>query len=175
MYFVLLNKAENQYFFFFSCVNQSLNPSFFCPLSNCPILIFFSLFFARKQIVLIVIMGSFEKLFLIPVPFDAPFTISLSIVIVRPLPWYENWLQLYLDKKTLTLAQLIPVFYTNNMYMILLRGACNRANETDELCESYRLHLMRSFGKGWGEQADRLSPLPNSADLGEVCRYHREI
>lgn len=120
-------------------------------------------------------MGSFEKLFLIPVPFDALFTISLSIVIVRPLPWYENWLQLYLDKKTLTLAQLIPVFYTNNMYMILLRGACNGANETDELCESYRLHLMHSFGKGWGEQADRLSPLPNSADLGEVCRYHREI
>lgn len=31
--------------------------------------------------------------------------------------------------------------------------------------ESYRLRLVRSLGRGWGEQADRLSPLPNSADF----------
>lgn len=119
-------------------------------------------------------MGSFEELFLIPVPFEALFTISLSTVIVRPLPWYENWLQVYLNKKTLTLAQLIHVFYANNMYMILLRGSLSSLKETMKPMnsESYRLHLMHSFGNGWGEQADRLSPLPNSADLEEVCRYH---
>ncbi len=92
-------------------------PSFFlCPPS--PSLVFSHLsLFTQRRTELIVFMWSSKEHFLI----STLLKFHLRIIILRQLPWYEKWLQFYLDKKTLTLAQPIPV-YINNMYMIFQEG-----------------------------------------------------
>lgn len=124
MYFVLLNKVENHFasmlLFFSQVILISISPVlslFHVTKTNRSDSYYWD--FWETSLSLLILMLCFH--------------FHLCIVIVRPLLWYENWLQLNLSKKTLTLAQ----FYTNNM--------CNlaRANETDEPGES-RPCLVRS-------------------------------
>ncbi len=99
-------------------------PSFFL-VHLSPSLVFSHLsLFTQKQTELMVFMWSSKELFLI----STLLKFHLRIIILRPLPWYEKWLQFYLDKKTLTLAQ--PGTCLHKRYVHdLPRGALGSAME----------------------------------------------